>query len=35
MHIALNVNVQVKDGTLVLTDRAGKTVTFSKYHSIN
>jgi hypothetical protein len=30
MHIALNVNVQVKDDTLVLTDRAGKTITFSK-----
>jgi len=30
MQIALNVNVQVQDGTLVLTDPAGKTVTFSK-----
>ena len=34
MHIALNVNVQVKDGTLVLTDRAGKTVTFSKEQTV-
>ena len=30
MHIALHVNMQVKDGSLVLTDPAGKTVTFSK-----
>src|ERR1700747_1902818 len=30
MHIALDVHVQVKDDTLVLTDRAGKTITFSK-----
>jgi len=30
MHIALNLNVQITDGTLVLTDGAGKTVTFSK-----
>jgi len=34
MPIALNVNVQVKDGTLVLTDRAGKTVTFSKEQTV-
>ena len=34
MHIALNVNVQVQDGTLVLTDRAGKTVTFSKEQTV-
>ncbi len=34
MQIALNVNVQVKDGTLVLTDRAGKTVTFSKEQTV-
>ena len=34
MHIALNLNVQVKDGTLVLTDRAGKTVTFSKEQTV-
>jgi hypothetical protein len=30
MQLTLNLNVQVKDGTLVLTDCAGKTVTFSK-----
>lgn len=34
MPIALNVNVQVKDGTLVLTDPAGKTVTFSKKQTV-
>ena len=34
MHLALNLNVQVKDGTLVLTDCAGKTVTFSKEHTV-
>jgi hypothetical protein len=34
MHFALNLNVQVKDGTLVLTDCAGKTVTFSKEQSV-
>jgi len=34
MPIALNVNVQVKDGTLVLTDGAGKTVTFSKEQTV-
>jgi len=34
MPSALNVNVQVQDGTLVLTDRAGKTVTFSKEHTV-
>src|SRR6266576_1369847 len=34
MHIALNVHVQVKDGTLVLTDGAGKTVTFSKEQTV-
>jgi hypothetical protein len=34
MPSALNVNVQVKDGTLVLTDRPGKTVTFSKEHTV-
>jgi hypothetical protein len=34
MHLALNLNVQVKDGTLVLTDCAGKTVTFSKEQTI-
>ncbi len=34
MHIALNINVQVKDGTLVLTDPAGKIVTFSKEQTV-
>jgi hypothetical protein len=34
MHIALNIHVQVKDGTLVLTDSAGKTVTFSKEQTV-
>ena len=34
MHLALNLNVQVKDGTLVLTDCAGKTVTFSKAQTV-
>src|SRR5712692_6166429 len=30
MQISLNITVLVKDGTLVLTDRTGKAVTFSK-----
>lgn len=34
MHIALDVNVQVKDDMLVLTDRDGKTVTFSKEQTV-
>lgn len=34
MHIALNFTVQVKAGTLILTDRAGKTVTFSKDQTV-
>src|SRR5438445_12581689 len=34
MPIALNVHVQVKDDTLVLTDRAGNTITFSKEHTV-
>ena len=34
MHIALSVNVQVQDGMLVLTDREGKTVTFSKEQTV-
>jgi len=34
MPIALNVNVQVQDDTLVLTDHAGKTVTFSKEQTV-
>jgi hypothetical protein len=34
MQIELNVNVQVKDGRLVLTDHNGKTVTFSKEQTV-
>jgi hypothetical protein len=34
MPSALNVHVQVKDDTLVLTDRAGKTLTFSKEQTV-
>ena len=34
MPIALNVNVQVKDDTLVRTDRAGQTSTFSTEHTV-
>lgn len=34
MHLALNLNVQVKDGTLVLTDGVGKTVTCSEAQSV-
>ena len=34
MQLALKLNVQVKDGTLVLTDCAGKTVTFSKAQAV-
>ena len=30
MHSALNLDVEVQDGTLVLTDRTGQTITFSK-----
>jgi len=30
MQSSLNINVLVKDGTLVLTDQTGKAVTFSK-----
>jgi len=30
MHIALNLDVEVQDGTLVRTDRTGHTITFSK-----
>ena len=30
MQITLTINVLVKDDTLVLTDRTGKAVTFSK-----
>jgi hypothetical protein len=34
MHIALNLDVEVQDGTLVLTDRTGQTITFSKAQSV-
>lgn len=34
MPIALNLDVEVKDGTLVLTDRTGQTITFSKAQSV-
>jgi hypothetical protein len=34
MHLTLNVNVQVKDGMLVFTDRDGKTITFSKEQTV-
>jgi hypothetical protein len=34
MHIAFNLTVQAQDGTLVLTDRTGKTVTFSKEQTV-
>src|SRR5437867_9491501 len=30
MHSALNLDVEVQDGTLVLTDRTGQTLPFSK-----
>lgn len=34
MHLAFNLTVQAKDGTLVLTDRTGKTITFSKEQTV-
>ncbi len=34
MPITLHLNVRVQDGTLVLTDRTGKTVTFSKDQAV-
>ncbi len=34
MHIALNINVQVKDGTVVFTDPTGKTVAFSPEQTV-
>jgi len=34
MHIALNLDVEVKDGTLVLTDCTGQTITFSKEQAV-
>ena len=34
MHITFSFNVQAKEGTLMFTDRAGKTVTFSKEQTV-
>ena len=34
MHIALNLDVEVKDGTLVLTDHTGQTIAFSKEQTV-
>ncbi len=34
MQLALRVNIQVKDGSLVLTDPTGKTVTFSQEQTV-
>lgn len=34
MQIDFHLNVQTQDGTLVLTDHAGKTVTFSKGQTV-
>lgn len=34
MQLAFSLNVQTKDGTLVLTDHTGKTVTFSKEQTV-
>ena len=34
MPITLNLDVEVQDGTLVLTDRTGQTITFSKAQSV-
>ena len=34
MHITFSLNVQAKEGTLMFTDRAGKTVTFSKEQTV-
>lgn len=34
MQITLHVNVQVKDGALVLTAPSGKTVSFSKEQAV-
>jgi hypothetical protein len=34
LPMALDVNVHVKDDTLVLTDRAGKTITCSKEQTV-
>src|SRR5437667_4721540 len=34
MPITFSLNVQAKEGTLMLTDRAGKTVTFAKEQTV-
>src|SRR2546422_11109382 len=34
MYITFSLNVQAHEGTLMLTDRAGKTVTFSKEQTV-
>lgn len=34
MPSTFRLNVQAQEGTLMLTDRAGKTVTFSKEHTV-
>ena len=34
MQITLNINVLVKDGTLILTDHSGKAVTFSQEQTV-
>src|SRR5712664_2887411 len=34
MPITLSLNVQAHEGTFLLTDRAGKTVTFSKEQTV-
>src|SRR5262249_52697084 len=34
MHITFGLNVQAKEGTRMFTDRAGKTVTFSKEQTV-
>ena len=34
MSITFSLNVQAKEGTLMFTDRAGKTVTFSKEQTV-
>ena len=35
MPITFSLNVQAQEGTLMLTDRAGKTVTFSKEQTVS
>ena len=34
MPIALNLDVEVEDGSLMLTDRTGQTITFSKEQTV-